>query len=346
MRALTVVPGHPGSGALTDLPEPEPSEGSVLVATRAIGICGTDRELLAGEHGAPPPGEERLVLGHESLAEVLEAPAGSGLAQGDMVVGVVRRPDPVPCANCAAGEFDMCRNGRYTEHGIQGADGFARERWRAEPDALVRVDPSLREAGVLLEPASVVAKAWEHIERIGARAVWEPKRVLVTGAGPVGLLAALLAAQRGLEVHVLDLVTDGPKPKLVEQLGATYHSSPIAELGLEPDVVVECTGAAPVVSEVIGGTARNAVVCLTGVSSSGRPTPLDVGALNREWVLENDVVFGSVNANRRHYELGAAALAAADHGWLTGLLTRHVPIEDYAEALVPREDDVKTVVML
>ena len=345
MRALTVVPGVPGHGALTELPEPDPQEGSVLVATRSVGVCGTDRELLAGQHGMAPPGEERLVLGHESLGEVLEAPAGSGLSSGDSVVGVVRRPDPVPCVNCAAGEFDMCRNGRYTEHGIQGVHGFARERWRADPDALVRVDPSLGGAGVLLEPASVVAKAWEHIERIGSRAVWQPSTVLVTGAGPIGLLAALLGVQRGLDVHVLDLVTDGPKPKLVKELGATYHATPVAQLDFEPDIVVECTGAPPVLAEVVGGTARNAVVCLTGVSSSGGMTPLDLGALNREWVLQNDVVFGTVNANRRHYELAAAALAAADRTWLTALLTRQVPLDDYAHALVPQDDDVKTVVV-
>jgi threonine dehydrogenase-like Zn-dependent dehydrogenase len=345
MRALTVVPGVPGSSALTELREPDPREGSVLVATRSIGICGTDRELLAGEHGAAPPGEDRLVLGHESLGEVLEAPADSGLSTGDAVVGVVRRPDPVPCVNCAAGEFDMCRNGRYTEHGIQGAHGFARERWRAEPDAVVRVDPSLGEAGVLLEPASVVAKAWEHIERIGSRAVWQPRTVLVTGAGPIGLLAALLAVQRGLDVHVLDLVRDGPKPQLVEKLGATYHATPVAHLDCEADIVVECTGAAPVLADVMGGTAPNAIVCLTGVSSAGTMTALDLGALNREWVLQNDAVFGTVNANRRHYELGAAALAAADHAWLTGLLTRHVPLDDYAQALVPQDDDVKTVMV-
>ena len=346
MRALTVVPGVPGSGALTDLPEPDPSEGSVLVATRSIGICGTDRELLAGKHGAAPPGEERLVLGHESLGEVLDAPAGSGLSRGDSVVGVVRRPDPVPCLNCAVGEFDMCRNGLYTEHGIQGAHGFARERWRADPDAVVRVDPSLGGAGVLLEPAAVVAKAWEHIERIGNRAAWQPRTVLVTGAGPIGLLAALLAVQRGLDVHVVDLVTDGPKPQLVEKLGATYHATPVAHLDCEPDVVVECTGAAAVLADVVGGTARNAIVCLTGVSSAGSMRPVDLGALNREWVLQNDAVFGTVNANRRHYQLGAAALAAADPGWLGGLLTRQVPLQDYAQALASQDGDVKTVVVL
>jgi threonine dehydrogenase-like Zn-dependent dehydrogenase len=343
VRALTFSPGAPGGALMEDVPEPAAAEGSVLVATRAVGVCGTDRELLAGEHGAAPEGESRLVLGHESLGEVLEAPEGSGLRPGQLVVGVVRRPDPVPCANCAAGEFDMCRNGRFTEHGIRGRHGFARDRWRADPEALVPVAPELGELGVLLEPASVVAKAWEHIERIGQRAVWQPGTVLVTGAGPVGLLAALLAVQRGLEVHVLDRVTDGPKPALVEALGATYHATPVEELALEPDVVVECTGAPPVVGAVLGGTARNGIVCLAGVSASGRTRPVDLGALNREWVLENDVVFGSVNANRRHYEAGAAALARADRSWLDGLVTRRVPVEDHRAALELRDGDVKTV---
>jgi len=343
VRALTFSPGAPGAALLEDVPEPTSEAGSVLVATRAVGVCGTDRELLAGKHGTAPEGESRLVLGHESLGEVLEAPEGSGLLAGDLVVGVVRRPDPVPCVNCAVGEFDMCRNGRYTEHGIDGRHGFARDRWRADPEALVPVAPELGELGVLLEPASVVAKAWEHIERIGQRAVWQPRTVLITGAGPVGLLAALLAVQRGLEVHVLDRVTDGPKPSLVAQLGATYHATPVAELSLEPDVVVECTGAGPVVGAVLGGTARNGIVCLAGVSSAGRSQPVDLGALNREWVLQNDVVFGSVNANRRHYEAGAVALAAADRSWLAGLVTRRVAVEDHRAAFEPRDGDVKTV---
>ena len=344
MRALTVHPAVPGSGAVTDVPEPEPGEGAVLVAARAVGVCGTDREILAGEYGLAPAGSERLILGHESVGTVLEAPAGSGLAPGDTVVGVVRRPDPVPCANCAAGEFDMCRNGLYVEHGIKGLHGFARERWRADPEALVRVDGAVGDHAVLLEPASVVGKAWEHVERIGSRARWAPERVLVTGAGPIGLLAALLAVQRGYDVHVLDRVTDGPKPALVEQLGATYHREPPDELALAPDIVIECTGVPAVIGAVVQRTGLNGIVCLTGVSTPGRPVSLDLGALNREWVLENDVVFGSVNANRRHYEAGAQALEQADSTWLAALVTRTVPLEDFARAVDRHEDDVKTVV--
>lgn len=344
MRALTVRPGVAGSGALTDVPEPHREEGTVLVGTRAVGICGTDREILAGEYGQAPAGRDRLVLGHESLGEVLEAPGSTGLLPGDLVVGVVRRPDPVPCPPCAVGEFDMCRNGRYLEHGIKGLDGFARERWRGDPSEVVQVDSALGQRGVLLEPASVVAKAWEHIERIGGRTAWAPRTVLVTGAGPIGLLAALLAVQRGYDVHVVDLVQDGPKPRLVAALGAEYHARPVQDLALSPDVVVECTGVPEVVAAAVQGTARNAVACLTGVSTPGRRVHVDLGAVNREWVLDNDVVFGSVNANRRHYEAGARALADADPDWLDGMLTRRVPVERYAEALTAEKDDVKTVV--
>ena len=205
------------------MPEPHPDLGSVLVETVAVGICGTDREIIHGEYGTAPPEEDYLIIGHESLGRVLDAPAASGLVAGDLVVGIVRRPDPVPCTNCSVGEWDMCRNGLYTEHGIKELHGFCAERFRLEPNEAVKVDPRLGDLGVLLEPASVIAKAWEHIDRIGARAHWKPERALVTGAGPIGLLAALMGVQRGLEVHVLDLVEKGLKPDLVRDLGASYH---------------------------------------------------------------------------------------------------------------------------
>jgi glucose 1-dehydrogenase len=348
MRAITVRPGQAGSVRLDDLPEPPAGEGTLLVEALAVGVCGTDLEIVQGLYGAAPPGHQRLVLGHESLGRVLEAagPADGGPGPGDLVVGIVRRPDPEPCVSCAAGEWDMCRNGRYTEHGIKELDGFARDRYRLDPRFAVPVAGGLERTGVLLEPASVVAKAWEHIERIAARMVWRPQTVLVTGAGPIGLLAALLAVQRGLEVHVLDRVEAGPKPGLVAALGATYHTGPLAEAGPQPDVIVECTGAGPLVLEAMTKTAPDGIVCLTGVSSAGRRLQIDPGALNRELVLENDVVFGTVNANRRHYEAAGAALAKADPAWLERLVTRRVPLDRFAEAYERQPDDVKVVLDL
>src|SRR5204863_870325 len=266
MRALTVLPGTVNSLQLDDIPDPNPRDGRVLVRALALGICGTDREIVSGKYGTAPPGQKRLVLGHESLGRVEKAPPNSGLTEGDLVVGIVRQPDPVPCVNCAAGEWDMCRNGRYTEHGIKERDGFGAEWWRIDPAYAVKVDPVLGHLGVLLEPASVVAKAWEHTERIGRRGVWEPRRVLVTGAGPIGLLAALFAVQRGLELHVLDRATSGIKPELVRALGGTYHAGSARDLEFACDIVFECTGAPSVVMDVIGRSTPNGIVCLAGVS--------------------------------------------------------------------------------
>ncbi len=348
MRALTVAPGRADSLEVRDVPEPGPDAGAVLVDGLAVGVCGTDKEIAAGEYGWAPPGAERLVLGHESLGRVRTAPDGSGFAPGDLVVGVVRRPDPEPCGACAHGEFDMCRNGRYTERGIKELDGYGSEQWRVEPDYAVRLDPRLEPVGTLMEPTTVVAKAWEQVERVGARAWFEPRRVLVTGAGPIGLLAALLGVQRGLDVHVLDRVTDGPKPGLVTSLGATYHHEPAAEVAarLQPDVVIEATGAGQVVFDVMAQNAAYGIVCLTGVSAAGRRIGVDAGAVNRELVLENDVVIGSVNANPRHYRQAADALATADLAWLDRMITRRVPLSSAADAFTTAEDDVKVVVTL
>jgi threonine dehydrogenase-like Zn-dependent dehydrogenase len=346
MRALTVRPGEADSLALLDLDEPPPEEGGVLVDGVSVGLCGTDAEIVSAEYGEAPAGSPVLVLGHENLGRVAQAPPGSGLSRGDLVVGFVRRPDPVPCAACAAGEWDMCRNGQYVEHGIKGLHGFARERWRAQPDALIRLDPALAGVGVLLEPTTIVAKGWEQIDRIGRRAYWQPRTAAITGAGPVGLLAALLGVQRGLEVHVFDRVTEGPKPALVADLGAIYHTDTLPESGLEADVLIECTGVPTVVLDVLTHSATDSVACLTGVSTVGSVLPLDVGGLNRKAVLRNDVVFGTVNANRRHYEAAVAAMAAADQGWLSRLITRRVPLSGYKDAFARRGDDVKVVLDL
>lgn len=319
-----------------------------MVAGLAIGVCGTDKEIVRGEYGWAPPHRDRLILGHESLGRVVEAPQGSDYSKGDLVVGVVRRPDPVPCGACARGEFDMCRNGRYTERGIKEIDGYGSEMWCVEEDYAVKLDPRLRRVGMLMEPTTVVAKAWDEVRRVGQRAWFEPHRVLVTGAGPIGLLAALLGSQQGLEVHVLDRVTDGPKPELVESLGATYHHESMDDVAskLQPDVVIEATGVGELVFAAMANTSSYGIVCLTGVSPTGRTLHVDAGSINREIVLENDVVVGSVNANLRHYRQAAEALADADIGWLERLITRRVPLDDFDDAFDAADDDVKVVISL
>jgi threonine dehydrogenase-like Zn-dependent dehydrogenase len=343
MKAITIVPGTPNSASLRDVPEPPASDGSVLVRALELGICGTDFELISAEYGWESP-SGYLILGHESLGRVEEAPEGSGFKPGDLVVGIVRRPDPVPCMACAVGEWDMCRNGQYTERGIKDRNGFGSERWRIEPQFAVRLDPSLRDVGVLMEPATILAKAWDHITRVGQRAAWKPRTLLVTGAGTIGLLAAMMGKQRGLEIHVLDVVKEGLKPDLVRELGGTYHTGPVANIGLKPDVAIECTGAASVITEVMSNMANDGILCLTGVSSHNQNETLDIGTINRNMVLENSVILGIVNANRRHYEMAEEALRVANRSWLSRLISRRVPVQSFTDALNRRPDDIKVVI--
>ena len=343
MRAITIIPGQANSVALSEVADPQPADGSLLVRARQLGVCGTDFELIGGHYGWAPEHASHLILGHESLGEVEQAPAESGFAAGDWVIGIVRRPDPEPCMACAVGEWDMCRNGRYTERGIKEKHGFGAERWRIEPEFAIKVEPELREVAILVEPGSVLAKAWEQIEHIGKRAHWRPKTLLVTGAGPIGLLAALMGRQRGLAVHVLDQVTDGPKPRLVETLGATYHTGGVAQLGFAPDVVVECTGSAAVMRDTLLCLASGGILCMVGSSAHAQDALLDVCQFNRQMVLGNRVVFGVVNANRRHYESAAEAVRQADRGWIRGLISRRESFATWRAAFERRPGDVKVV---
>jgi threonine dehydrogenase-like Zn-dependent dehydrogenase len=198
-----------------------------------------------------------------------------------------------------------------------------------------------------MEPASFVAKAWDHAERIAHRAcVTFARTLLVTGAGPIGFLAALLGRQRGLDVHIFDRAERGPKLDLTRGLGAQYHNGDIAAVlaRVQPDIVMECTGAAPVIAATLGRAAPNGIVCLLGVSAAGRPVDIDIGLVNRTMVLENQVVFGAVNANRIHYEAAAGALAGADRDWLSRVINRRVPLQRWHEALEDRKDDIKVVI--
>jgi glucose 1-dehydrogenase len=344
VQAITVKPMTPGSARLEEIPEPDERDGSVLVEAIAVGVCGTDVEIVEGKYGWAPPGRTNLVLGHESLGRVVDPGTSTAFTKGDFVVGIVRRPDPVPCPNCAVGEWDMCRNGQYTERGIKEINGFMSERWRIEPDYAMKVDSSLGLLGVLLEPTTVVAKAWEQVVAVGQRSFWEPRTVLVTGAGPIGLLAALLGKQRGLDVHVIDLADSGPKPQLVRALGASYHSCSIKDLGFEPDVIIECTGVGKVIMDSIGAVASGGVICLTGVGTGGIIGQLHIADVAAQVVLRNNVVVGSVNANKRHWYKASEALARADRSWLAQLVTRRERPADFAKALERTANDIKVVI--
>ena len=343
MKAITVEPKKPGTARYDDFPEPDVSEGSVLVEAIAVGVCGTDVEIVEGKYGWAPPGASRLVLGHESLGRVIDPGASKSLKKGDLVVGIVRRPDPVPCPNCAVGEWDMCTNGQYTERGIKEIHGFMSERWRTEPEYTIKVNPSLGILGVLLEPMTVITKALEQVLMVGQRAYWEPRTALVTGAGPIGLLAALRLCTRELQVHVLDRFDSGPKPALVRDLGATFHTGSVLDLGFNPDVIVECTGVGSVIADSIQQLGSGGIICLTGIGAGGA-TGRVVADMASAAVLKNNVIVGSVNANKRHWYRAGENLAHSDREWLSRLITRREKPENFKHALEREPDDVKVII--
>jgi threonine dehydrogenase-like Zn-dependent dehydrogenase len=183
----------------------------------------------------------------------------------------------------------------------------------------------------------------EQVVAVGQRAFWEPETVLVTGAGPIGLLAAFVASLRGIEVHVLDRVETGLKPELVRDLGATYHSGSVLDLGFEPDVIIECTGVGSVIADAIQKIGAGGIICLTGVGAGGvaRRAVADVAAAA---VLKNNVIVGSVNANKRHWYKAAKALANADRKWMGRLITRREKPENFKQALERKPDDIKVII--
>jgi threonine dehydrogenase-like Zn-dependent dehydrogenase len=346
MRAMTVEPGRKGSAGVGEVPDVESNDGTLLVAGLAIGVCGTDREIASGAYGTSPPGETTLIVGHESLGEVRQAPPRSGFTSGDLVVGIVRRPDPVPCPACAAGEWDMCRNDKFGERGIVRLHGYGSEFWKVEPDFAVPIPATLGDIGVLLEPASVLAKAWDQVDQISRRAFFHRGRALVTGAGPIGLMACLLGAQRGYEMHVVDLAVGGPKQDLVEHLGARYHAGDAVDIDVDVDVIIECTGLGAVGRSAATRLTSGGIMCLTGIMNLDPTLDVDATTLNRNMVLHNQVLFGTVNAGRRHWEQAAAALSTADPTWLAGLITRRVPLTQWTDALERQPEDIKVIVDL
>ncbi|RVX43916.1 threonine dehydrogenase-like Zn-dependent dehydrogenase [Nonomuraea polychroma] len=341
---MSVRPGRAGTLRLTPTSAPDPAEGAVLVDTLWLGICGTDREIAAGALGRPPTGEDDLVLGHEVVGRIAEAPESSELTAGQLVTVIVRRPVGTPCRNCAAGNWDLCMDGHFTEHGIFGRHGFGRRQFRIEPDAVVPVPADLGMCGVLVEPASVVAKAWQHIDHLTRRVPAATGAVLVTGAGPIGLLAALLSTQRGHETYLLDRTGGEHRQHLAAAVGAHLVVGSVDDLDISPAVVVEATGSGSIVRSVVHAAAPNAVVCLLGVCASSAEASWDVGLMNNVLVHSNKLLFGSVSASRTHYDLAIRALQNAPPEWLDRMITRRLPVRHAMAAFDKEPEDIKTVI--
>jgi threonine dehydrogenase-like Zn-dependent dehydrogenase len=356
MRAIAVIPGKHGSAHLRDdAPDPSPAPGDVVVRVLEAGVCGTDVEIHEGDYGEAPAGSPFLILGHENLGVVESSPAGAHVQPGDLVVATVRRPCPDLCPPCASGQNDMCTTGNFKERGIRGLHGFMSERYTESPDYLVKLPSQLQPFAVLMEPMSVVQKGIDHAYRIQQRLSWEPRTAVVLGAGPVGILAAASLRLRGLDVTVAAREVEGSaKDRLLGEAGIRYVSTatvPLEELARTTgpiDIAFEATGATPVVFPAMRLLGPDGVCILSSVTGGSTAISVDLATWNREMVLGNRVVFGTVNAGRRHFESGARDLESAEArlpGWLSRLITRRLPFTDVAQALVRRHEDIKTVLL-
>lgn len=345
MRAVAVLPGKRDSAHLIDIPKPAlrdiPGGRGVLIRVLRVGLDGTDHEINAGEYGITPAGDEFLVLGHESLG-VVEAigPNVTELAVGDHVVARVRR------AGTSVYDLidtpDMTTDDEYFEHGISRVHGFLTEYYVEEPRYLIGIPPGLADVAVLLEPLSVAEKGIIQAYEIQRRLkLWQPRRAAVLGAGTIGLLATMIVCNRGLDVTVFGL--DEPpylNSELVAALGAQYVStrqSPVSAHG-GFDLVFEATGYSPIIFDAMCHLlAKNGVLVLASVTGGMRRSDVPSDAINLDFVLGNKVMFGTVNANREHFEAGVRDLAItqAQHpGWLSRLLTHPVRgLDRFAEAL-------------
>lgn len=356
MKAMVVTPGKGNSLRVEERPEPRPADGQALLRTRTIGICGSDREIVAGAAGAAPDGADSMVLGHECLAEVVSAPSGSGLRPGDLVVPLVRRPCGVSwCVPCHAGRQDMCWSGEWKERGIHGLDGFGAELFAEDPRYLVPVPNGLQTIGTLLEPSSIVAKAIDQAWRLqDSREPWEPTRALVLGAGPIGLLGAAFLRLLGVDVLVYDRGDGaGPKARWAQGVGARYM---VAGGDLAKDlvgerapfeVILECTGARTLVLSAALALASGGIMCLLGTSPEDAHADLPVDRINEHIVLSNGLLLGSVNAAREHFLKARRFLADASALWpgcLDHLITERLPVDRVAEAFSGAAPEIKTVI--
>lgn len=356
MQAIAVTPLRQNSAGVVELPMPEPATDECLVRVLEVGIDGTDRDISGGEYGEAPAGEERLVIGHESLGEVAaECERAGSLRRGDLVVATVRRPCPERCLNCQDAEYDFCTTGNYHERGIKQRHGYLAEHYAERPEFLVPVPPELRDVAVLLEPLSIVEKTFRQTFKIQERMRWEPRRVVITGAGSVGMLAAFVARLRGLDTVVYSRgPSSGAGDPIRRQIGVEYVDSKehtLAELADQhgaPDILIEATGYSPFAWEGAQVLAANGVAALLSVTNGSRTLEIPSDQLNTGFVLGNRLLFGSVNAHRRDFEQGAADLAAIKARWpgaIERFITERVPLARGPEVLRTKgHGELKTVI--
>jgi threonine dehydrogenase-like Zn-dependent dehydrogenase len=357
MRAVAVYPVQ-REVRVIDHPEPKltsPTQAKMRVLD--IGVCGTDREITSFEYGTPPDGFDYLIIGHESLSEVLEVGAQvSKVKPGDLVIITVRRPCPHPeCVACRAGRQDFCYTGDFTERGIKQNHGYMTEFVVEEERYLNPVPRELRDVGVLVEPLTIAEKSLEQLWTVQQRLPWnDHRRAVVLGAGPVGLLGAMALKVEGFEVTVYSRSADhAEKNDIVSAIGAQYiaaetHSAEeMAKIAGPIDVVYEATGASSVAFDVLKHLGPNAVFIFTGVPGCNPPIPVDTDEIMRNMVLNNQLVLGSVNAPPQSFASAIQHLGIFATRWpqtLRSVITARFPLERALDALKNQPGGVKNVV--
>jgi threonine dehydrogenase-like Zn-dependent dehydrogenase len=335
MLALVTQPGTAHSTRVAEVDEERPREGEVLVRTLEVGVCGTDREISEGLFGVPPGDDATLVLGHELLGVVEQD--GYGFSRGELVTATVRR-SCMRCDACGEGAPDSCLTGDYSERGITRLHGFAREVVAEDPAQLIAIPKALGRLGVLAEPASICERGIRHARTIGGRQPWQLQRALVIGAGAIGMLSTVILRLAGLDVWT---AARSPANDLVTALGARYVSTsetPLAELG-GFDLVVEAAGDAQVMAGTLGLLRRNGVACLLGIDGRNQKVELDGRVIGVDAILENRVVFGSVNAHRQDWLAGVESLDRARERWPVALeqfVGLRAPLDRFADAFAYR----------
>ena len=357
MRAIAVTPLVPESTRFVEVERPQSGPGQVLVRTLAVGVCGTDLGIHRGTGGRAPAGSDYLIIGHESIGRVEEVgPGVVGLAPGDYVTATVRRPCAANCLNCRQGQSDMCLTGGFADRGVLGLQGFLSDYYLEEPAWLVKVPPALKDVAVLAEPLSVVEKAVAQVFAIQSRLLWEPRRAVVVGTGAIGLLAAALLRLRGLEVHAFARTRPGgARSRVAEAMGATYWSTadlPLASLARElgtADIIIEASGSAEAALTALDALGTNGILCLVGVYPQEASQEVALGRLGSAMVDRNQLVFGTVNGNRQHFEMGVAHMAEMEQRWpglLPSLFTRRLPLDKFAQAFQRPPGEIKTVIQV
>jgi threonine dehydrogenase-like Zn-dependent dehydrogenase len=331
MQALVTRPGEAHSTHVEDIPPVDTREGELLLRTLEVGVCGTDREISEGLFGVPPENEQSLVLGHEALAVVERD--GYGFTRGDLVTATVRRSCG-HCMACGEGSPDSCLTGDYSERGITRLDGYARELVAEDPTQLIAIPRSLGRLGVLAEPASICERALRHARTIGGRQPWQLERALVLGAGAIGLMTTFLLRLADVEVWTASLEETN---ELVEQSGAHYvptNGTEISALG-GFDLVVEAAGSVELMAQSLGLLRRSGVACLLGIDPRRQRVEIEGHVLGVDVILENRVLFGSVNAHRQDWVTAVEDLDRARERWpelLDRFVTLRVPLDRFQDA--------------